>query len=90
MASVTELNESHGLASATLRDLAVDDGSVGELLRDGARMARPDVADTALGAIGHPGSLRGLVLSSAQIDDIAPALAAHLGIAMRDSTEKSD
>jgi len=74
------------VSMATIDDLAVVGGSVGELLSDGARMARLDVSDTALGAIGHPASLRGLVLSKAQIDDIAPALAAHLGIEVRDST----
>lgn len=58
---------------------------MGELLSDGARMARLDVSDNPLGAIGHPESFRGLVLSSALIDGIAPALAAHVGIAVRDS-----
>jgi uncharacterized protein YjbI with pentapeptide repeats len=78
------------VSMATIEDLAVIGGSVGELFSGGARMARVDVSDTALGAVGHPGSLRGLVLSSEQVDDIAPALAAHLGIKVRDSTEERD
>lgn len=72
------------LSMATVEDLTVHGGSIGELLTDHARMARVDLADTTLGSVGHPGSLRGLVLSRAQIDDIAPALAAHLGIESRD------
>lgn len=77
------------VSMAAIEDLAVHGGTVGELLSDGARMTRVDVSDTALGAVGHPGSLRGLVLAREQIDDIAPALAAHLGIDVRDSTEES-
>jgi uncharacterized protein YjbI with pentapeptide repeats len=78
------------VSMATVAEIAVHGGSVGELLSDGARMVRVDVSDTTLGAVGHPGSLRGLVLSSAQIDDIAPALAAHLGIEVHDSRAQSD
>jgi uncharacterized protein YjbI with pentapeptide repeats len=74
------------LSMATVEELTVHGGTVGEVLTEDSRMTRVDLSDTALGAVGHPGSLRGLVLTRAQIDDIAPALASHLGIELKDDS----
>ena len=68
------------LSMSTVDDVAFHGGTVGELLTDEARMTHVDVSDTALGSVGHPGSLRGLALAEEQLVGIAPALAAHLGI----------
>jgi len=68
------------LSMATIDQLIVSGGAVGELLTDGARMKLLDVSGTELHAVGHPGSLRGLVVSPAQVIDMAEALASHLGI----------
>ncbi|MCB2411892.1 hypothetical protein LGT39_03395 [Demequina sp. TTPB684] len=72
------------LSMATVEDLTVLGGTVGEVLTEESRMTRVDLSNTTLGAVGHPGSLRGMMLSRPQIEDIAPALAAHLGIAAKD------
>ena len=68
------------LSMATIDELTVHGGTVRELLTDDARMKRVDVSRTDLHAVGHPGSLRGLVVSPAQMIDMAEALASHLGI----------
>ena len=68
------------VSMATVDQLTVIGGTVGELSTDGARMKQVDVSGTNLRAVGHPGSLRGLVVSPAQMIDMADALASHLGI----------
>lgn len=70
------------ISMSTIDELTVRGGTVGELLTDDARMKAVDVSATALSAVGHPGSLRGLVVSPAQLTDMAEALATHLGIAV--------
>lgn len=71
------------ISMARIDELSIHGGLVGELLTDDARMKRVDVSGTELRAVGHPGSLRGLVVSPAQMIDMAEALASHLGIVVR-------
>jgi uncharacterized protein YjbI with pentapeptide repeats len=71
------------ISMSTIDELVIDGGAVAELLTDDARMKGVDVSNTELSAVGHPGSLRGLVVSPAQMIDMADALAAHLGIVVR-------
>ncbi|NYI42317.1 hypothetical protein [Demequina lutea] len=71
------------ISMSKIDELTMSGGTVGELLTDDARMKRVDVSETEVHAVGHPGSLRGLVVSPAQMIDMAEALATHLGIVVR-------
>ena len=68
------------ISTAVVNELAVEGGFVGELLTDDAHITAADVSATDLRSVGHPGSLRGLVVSREQMIDMADAFAAHLGI----------
>lgn len=72
------------VSMSTIDDVAILGGTVGELLTDDARMKQVDVSRTDLRSVGHPGSLRGLVVSQAQTLDMAGALVTHLGIEVSD------
>jgi uncharacterized protein YjbI with pentapeptide repeats len=71
------------ISMSMVDELTLDGGFVGELLTDDARMKLVDVSRTELHEVGHPGSLRGLVVSPSQVTDMAEALATHLGIVVR-------
>ena len=72
--------ESLDLTAARVNEVVIEGGVVGELLTADAAITRLDVSRTELHMVGHAGSLRGLVMSEAQVKDLAFAFAAHLGV----------
>ena len=76
--------ESLDLTAARVTGVVIEGGVVGELLTADAAITALDVSRTELHTVGHAGSLRGLVMSEAQVKDLALAFAAQLGVEVAD------
>lgn len=72
------------LGDAQARSVRFIDSHVGELNVEGAKLAGLDLAGAALQRLRGVESLRGAIVSREQLVDLAPLLAAHLGIEVRD------
>jgi uncharacterized protein YjbI with pentapeptide repeats len=70
--------------SARLRSVAFVDCTVDELDVAGATLSKVDLSRAALRSLVGVQSLRGAIVSHAQLLDLAPLLAAQLGLAVRD------
>ena len=83
--------ESLDLTSAKVAEVVIEGGVIGELLTADATVTGLDVSRTELRMVGHAGSLKGLVMSEAQVKDLAFAFAEYLGIrlASEDPAEHS-
>lgn len=73
------------LSTAVARDIALEDCKVEILDVSGARLTRADLTGAVLGAVRGVAGLRGATITPAQLLDVAPGLAAHLGIRVRDA-----
>lgn len=74
------------LGSAYVERLALVDCSVGHLLLPGAELVDADLRGAVLHQLTAPEGLRGATVTPAQLDDLAPVLAEHLGIEVLSST----
>jgi uncharacterized protein YjbI with pentapeptide repeats len=72
------------LAEARVRSVTVSGGEVRLLNVAGARVERLDISGSAVAELRGIESLRGTVISPSQLHDLAPLLAAHLGIRIRE------
>jgi uncharacterized protein YjbI with pentapeptide repeats len=68
------------LGAATVERLAFLDCTVDHLLLPQAELRDVDLRGAALSQITSPGGLGGATISTAQLGELAPILAAHLGI----------
>ena len=68
------------LAEADLRRVRFPGSSIGILGSSGARLTDVDLSGARLRTIGSIAGLRGATLSADQLIDLAPLLAAHVGI----------
>jgi len=66
-----------------IRDQVLVGGGVEELAVSGARLTDFDLSGARLSSIRGIESLRGATISAAQMLDLAPLLAAHLGLEVR-------
>lgn len=66
--------------SARLSDVALEGGRVDNLVLHHSTLQRVDLSRTALHRLGGAESLRGAIVSAAQLMDLAPLLADHLGL----------
>lgn len=71
------------LAEADLRQVRFPGSSIGILGSAGARLTDVDLSGARLRTIGSIAGLRGATLSADQLIDLAPLLAAHVGIRIR-------
>jgi uncharacterized protein YjbI with pentapeptide repeats len=79
------------LRTATLDTIAFVDSSLDELNVSGATLARVDLSGARLRSLVGVESLRGAIVSHTQLVDLAPLLAAQLGLEIhRDSPETDD
>jgi uncharacterized protein YjbI with pentapeptide repeats len=69
---------------ATLTDVDFSGSRLDVLGVRGARLARVDLSAATLRTLSGLDHLRGAIVSAAQLLDLAPLLAEHLGIAVRD------
>lgn len=65
------------------RDLAFADCQIELLDVTGARLARADLTGAEIGAVKGVAGLRGATVTPAQLLDLAPELAAHVGLKVR-------
>ncbi|WNM27246.1 pentapeptide repeat-containing protein [Demequina capsici] len=72
------------LSQATAERIAFRDCRIDTLLLHGARLQHVDLTGADLHTIGGLDSARGIVVSSEQLLDLAPVMAAHLGIIVSD------
>ena len=72
------------LGAAELRDVRFVDCELATLVVRGARLSEVDLRGARLGGVEGIGELGGAVISPAQLVQLAPALAAHLGIRVAD------
>ncbi len=70
------------LSQATAERVAFVDCQVDTLLLQGARLTHVDLRGAELHTIGGLESARGAIVSAEQLLDLAPVMAAHLGIAV--------
>jgi hypothetical protein len=68
------------LGGTELRDVRFVDCELASLVVRGARLSEVDLRGAEVGAIEGIGDLAGAVVSQSQLVQLAPALAAHLGI----------
>ena len=71
------------LADADLRRVRFPGSSIGILGSSGARLTDVDLSGARLRTIGSIAGMRGATLSADQLVDLAPLLAAHVGIKIR-------
>jgi len=72
------------LGGVEARDLTFTECGIELLDVEGARLARTDLTGARIGAMRGVAGLRGALITIAQLVDLAPQLAAHLGIRVRD------
>lgn len=72
------------LSSATLERVSFPGCRLTEVELTGVTLSKVDLRGAELGIVGGHESLRGAILGTAQLIDLAPALAASLGITVRD------
>ncbi len=72
------------LTGSQVRTVRFEACEVGELVLDDARLADVDLTGATLRVVRGIGQLRGVTVSREQLVDIAPLLAAHVGLAIRD------
>jgi uncharacterized protein YjbI with pentapeptide repeats len=70
--------------SAELRSVAFVDCTLDELTVAGATLSKVDLSGARLRSLIGVESLRGAIVSQAQLHDLAPLLAAELGLEVRD------
>jgi uncharacterized protein YjbI with pentapeptide repeats len=68
------------LAEADLRSVRFESSTIETLSASSARFTDVDLSGARLRTIGGIASLRGATISPEQLIDVAPLLAAHLGI----------
>jgi len=71
------------LGTAEARDLTLEGCQIELLDVTGARLVRADFTGAAIGAVKGVEGLRGASISASQMVDLAPQMAAHLGIKVR-------
>ena len=71
------------LGTVEARGLAFEDCRIDVLDVTGARLAGADLTGARIGAVRGVEGLRGAAITAAQLLDLAPALAAHVGIRIR-------
>ena len=71
------------LGQAEVKRLRLDGAVIGVLDVTSARLLDVDLADASLGAVRGIGGLRGATISPSQLLDLAPILAAHVGVKVR-------
>ena len=71
------------LGDAQLTDVRLDGCSVAELTVEGAKLAKVDLSRSVLGVVIGVGGLRGAIIGRDQLLDLAPLLAAHVGLEVR-------
>ena len=72
------------LGEAQARALTVDGCEIGILDVTGARLSSTDLAGARIGTVRGIAGLRGATVSTGQLLDLAPLLAAHAGLVVRD------
>ena len=68
---------------ATLREVRFRDCSINELNVTEARLAKVDLSGARLSSLIGVDNLRGAIINHAQLLDLAPQLAAQLGVEVR-------
>lgn len=68
------------LGGATLHRVRFVDCRIGELRLQQAKLSEVDISDADVRHLAGLDGMRGAVISAAQLHDLAPAFAAHLGI----------
>jgi uncharacterized protein YjbI with pentapeptide repeats len=68
------------LGAATVERMAFRDCTIDHLLLPEAQLSDVDLRGATLSQITSPGGLEGATISTAQLGELAPVLAAHLGI----------
>lgn len=71
------------VGDAQLRSVRFDGCTIGELDVTGARLVGVDLSRAELGTVRGIGSLRGAIVGPGQLVDLAPLLAAHVGLEIR-------
>jgi uncharacterized protein YjbI with pentapeptide repeats len=71
------------LGTAEARGLAFEDCEIELLDVTGARLAGADLTGATIGAVRGVSGLRGATITPVQLMDLAPQLAAHLGVKVR-------
>jgi uncharacterized protein YjbI with pentapeptide repeats len=71
------------LGQAEVKRLRLDGAVVGVLDVTEARLADVDLSDASLGTVRGMAGLRGTTISTSQMLDLAPLLAAHVGVRIR-------
>ena len=77
------------VGAASLERVAFDDCSIERLHTAHAELRDVDLSGASTGVIGDVGHLRGAVITSAQLVTLAPLLAEHLGITVRDGGRRA-
>ena len=72
------------VSDASLTDVEFPGSRVDALVVRGATLSQVDLSGATLQALSGLDNLRGAIVSAAQLLDLAPLLADHLGIAVRD------
>ena len=73
------------LGTVDARDLSFEDCEIELLDLSGARLVRTDLTGASIGGVRGVAGLRGATLTPAQVADLAPLMAAHLGIKVREA-----
>lgn len=73
------------LSGATIKRASFRGSTLREVELDGAKLYKVDMRGAELGLSGGHESLRGAIIDSTQLLDLAPALAESIGITVRDS-----
>lgn len=73
------------LGTVEARDLTLQDCEIELLDVTGSRLVRADLTGASIGAVRGVAGLRGATLTPAQVADLAPLMAAHLGIKVREA-----
>ena len=76
--------------TATLNSVAFVDCSLDELNVSGATLARVDLSGARLRSLVGVESLKGAIVSQAQLVDLAPLLATQLGLEVRGESDPND
>jgi uncharacterized protein YjbI with pentapeptide repeats len=72
------------LTGSKVRTMRCEACEIGELVVDDARLADVDLSGAALRLVRGIGSLHGATIARDQLVDLAPLLAAHVGLTVRD------
>jgi uncharacterized protein YjbI with pentapeptide repeats len=73
------------LGTVEARDLSFDGCEVELLDVTGARLVRTDLTGASIGGVRGVAGLRGATIGPAQLVDLAPSMAVHLGIKVRET-----